>query len=425
MPQFRTYFAWLLLFALSSPLVANAVTSTEFNPHFIISDPELQDYNSWTSLDIQNFLDSKGSYLRQYQTTDASGTEKTAAEIIYDSAQTHQINPKYLLVTLQKEQSLITDDTPSQRQLDWATGYAVCDSCSREDPKVAKHKGFGKQVDDAGGIMRWYYDNKETNPIIIKKDVPIKIDNQETSGMTVDQAVSKIRGTRGTVVTLGIFRPATQKQLEFKITRAKIELTSVKSQYQTVNGKKIAVINIFRFGDETVDLFAKAVADARNQGAFGIVLDLRDDPGGYLDGAVAVASYWVKPGDLVVSEAHSDGTKQDYKAAGNNVLDKMPTIVLINAGSASAAEIVSGALHDHGAARLLGTKSFGKGSVQELIDLPQQTALKVTIAKWLTPNGININKNGLEPDVKVERSPDQIQAKQDPQLDKALELLTK
>ncbi len=167
------------LLALNLPGLAQAVTTADFNPHFIISDPELQDYNNWTSGDIQNFLDSKGSYLRQYKAPDVKGVEKSAAEIIYDSAQTYQINPKFLLVTLQKEQSLITDDTPSSRQLDWATGYAVCDSCSREDPKVAKHKGFAKQVDDAAGIMRWYYDNKERNSIILKKDVPVLIDNKQ------------------------------------------------------------------------------------------------------------------------------------------------------------------------------------------------------------------------------------------------------
>ncbi len=170
-----------LLTALAAPLSVSAVNNADFNPHFIISDSELQDYNSWTSADIQNFLDSKGSYLRQYTTTDVSGAQKTAADIIYDSAQTYKINPKYVLVTLQKEQSLITDDAPSARQLDWATGYAVCDSCSREDPKVAKHKGFGKQIDDAAGVMRWYYENKDTNSIIKKKDVPIQIDNKEVT----------------------------------------------------------------------------------------------------------------------------------------------------------------------------------------------------------------------------------------------------
>lgn len=263
------------------------------------------------------------------------------------------------------------------------------------------------------------------NAGILAGDIILNINDEDTAGMTIDQAVSKIRGARGTTVKLGIFRPFTQKQLEFKIVRAKIEIIPVKFEMKEVNGKKIAVINVNRFGDETVSLFTKTTQDALSQGAKGIVLDLRDDPGGYLDGAVAVASFWLKQGDLVVSEARSDGTKQNYTAGGNNVLSGVPTVVLINAGSASASEIVAGALHDHEAATLVGTKSFGKGSVQELVDLPQQTALKVTIAKWLTPKGININKNGLEPEIKVERTPEDIEAKKDPQLDKALELLTK
>ncbi len=266
---------------------------------------------------------------------------------------------------------------------------------------------------------------------ILAGDIIIKINGEDTLNMTVDQAVSKIRGKKGTVVTLGIFRPATKKQIEFKITRDKIEIVPVKWATKDINGKKVEVITISRFGDETVNLFTQAAQDALNKKVNGIILDLRDDPGGYLDGAVAVSSFWVKQGDVVVSEQQNDPKDKDKKvvqdsfATGNNILSSIPTIVMINGGSASASEIVSGALHDHDMAKLLGTKSFGKGSVQELVNLSQQTALKVTIAKWLTPKGININKNGLEPDIKVEITPEQIEAKQDPQLDKALELLTK
>ena len=129
---------------------------------------------------MQKFRDSKGSYLRLYRAEDASGTQKMAADIIYEAAQSYQVNPKYILATLQKEQSLITDDTPTQKQLDWATGYAVCDSCSMEDPKIAKFKGFGKQVDNAAGIIRWYYDNRDRS-IVKKKDSPVRIDNQDVT----------------------------------------------------------------------------------------------------------------------------------------------------------------------------------------------------------------------------------------------------
>ena len=167
----------LLLFALFLwPTLTTA--QADFNPDFIISDNEMFGYQGWLISDIQKFLEARGSYLANYQTKDINGNMRTAAGIIYDASQTYQVNPKYLLVTLQKEQSLITDDAPAQKQLDWATGYAVCDSCDRNDPKVAKHKGFAKQVDDAAGIMRWYSNNKELS-FIKKKDLPTTIDSTE------------------------------------------------------------------------------------------------------------------------------------------------------------------------------------------------------------------------------------------------------
>lgn len=152
----------------------------EFNPNFIISDQEMRDLNSWTRNDVQNFLDTKGSYLRKYSDTDVDGVTKTAAEIIYNSSIANQINPKFLLVTLQKEQSLITDDSPTEKQLNWATGYAVCDSCSMDDPNVIKHKGFAKQVDDAASLMRWYYENTDKS-FVKKKDTPIRIDDTDVT----------------------------------------------------------------------------------------------------------------------------------------------------------------------------------------------------------------------------------------------------
>ncbi|OGH90197.1 MAG: hypothetical protein A2537_03555 [Candidatus Magasanikbacteria bacterium RIFOXYD2_FULL_36_9] len=173
----------ILIFLLTLTLLLPELTlaQADFNPQFIISDNEMFDYQGWMISDIQKFLEDRGSYLATYQTEDLNGNMRTAAGIIYDSSQTNQVNPKYLLVTLQKEQSLITDDSPAQKQLDWATGYAVCDSCDRSDPKVAKHKGFAKQVDDAGGIMRWYYANKDTNSIIKKKGSLLSIDNTEVT----------------------------------------------------------------------------------------------------------------------------------------------------------------------------------------------------------------------------------------------------
>ncbi|GAC1414233.1 MAG: hypothetical protein NVSMB66_7290 [Candidatus Doudnabacteria bacterium] len=289
-------------------------------------------------------------------------------------------------------------------------------------------EGIGAEVglkDGSVVIVAPIDDSPAKKAGLLAGDVILKINSDDATSITLEQAVSKIRGPKGTTVTLSVYRPGDKKQHDFSIIRQTIELKSVKFKLQNVNGKKIEVINIERFGDDTTTLFKQATADVQKNNADGIVLDLRNDPGGYLDASVQVASYWVNPGDVVVTEKHSDGTQNVYKGLGNNSLAKIPTIILINGGSASASEILTGALHDHNIAKTVGVKSFGKGSVQELINLPQNTAVKVTVAKWFTPNNINITKNGLEPDNKVELTPEDATANRDPQLDKALQLISK
>jgi len=177
--KLRIFAVFISICCLLSPSTT-VLAEVVFDPNFIISDLEMRDLGSWTKNDVQNFLDSKGSYLRKYSDTDIDGVTKTAAEIIYNTAVANQINPKFLLVTLQKEQSLITDDSPTQKQLNWATGYAVCDSCSMEDPNVIKHKGFAKQVDDTASLMRWYYENTDKS-FVKKKDTPIRIDDTDVT----------------------------------------------------------------------------------------------------------------------------------------------------------------------------------------------------------------------------------------------------
>ena len=168
----------LLLLQIGLPLSALAA---EFNPNYLISDEELQDANSMTRADIDLFLDQKGSYLHNYRTEDKDGKKRKASDIIYRTSQEYQISPKYLLVKLQKEQSLITDTDPTQKQLDWATGYGVCDSCAMDDPKLQKYKGFGKQVDNAAGIMRWYYDNGDSQSWIKQANKTYTIDNEKVT----------------------------------------------------------------------------------------------------------------------------------------------------------------------------------------------------------------------------------------------------
>jgi carboxyl-terminal processing protease len=258
---------------------------------------------------------------------------------------------------------------------------------------------------------------------LLPGDIITKINGADATSDTLDQAVDLIRGPKGSTVTLEIYRDSVKKTMDFSIVRDTIAVPSVAYSTKNDNGKMVEYINVKDFGDDTESLFAQAATDAENKKATGIIIDLRDDGGGYLDAAVNLASYWVTPGDNIVTEKHSDGTSIQYPAKGNAEFKSIPTIILINGGSASASEILSGALHDYGFAKLVGEKSFGKGSVQELIPLPYNTALKVTVAKWYTPKGVNINHDGLNPDIPVTRTTDQIQNGQDPQLDKALDLL--
>lgn len=165
-----------ILFSLFGPIFP--AIAAEFNPNFLISDEEIQTWDSMSRSDIDLFLDEKGSYLRTYKTEDKDGTKRKASDIIYRAAREHKINPKYLLVKLQKEQSLITETEPTKKQLDWATGYGVCDACKMDDPSIQKHRGFGNQVDSAAGIMRWYYDNVDDQNWIKRANTKYNIDGQ-------------------------------------------------------------------------------------------------------------------------------------------------------------------------------------------------------------------------------------------------------
>lgn len=292
--------------------------------------------------------------------------------------------------------------------------------------------GIGAEVGQKEGnivIIAPLPDTPASKAGILAGDIIAAVNASSTASWTIDEAVSQIRGLKGTPVTLTIVRSGKSKPFDVKIVRDIIQIKSVKWEFKdvTVNGQKknIAVITLSEFGDDTKGLFGQAVNEVLKKNPDGIVLDLRNDPGGYLQTAVDVASNWVKSGEVVVSEAHSDGSIIKYNAEGNNRLAGFKTLVMINGGSASAAEILSGALHDHGFAKLLGEKSFGKGSVQELVDLSGGSAVKVTVAKWITPNGVNLNHNGLDPDIPVKLTQEDVDAGKDPQMDSALQEVTK
>jgi carboxyl-terminal processing protease len=257
------------------------------------------------------------------------------------------------------------------------------------------------------------------------QDVIASIDGKSTSGMAVDVAVSKIRGKKGTDVSLRIIRDKTQ-DLTIKITRDDIKIPSVKSQILDGN---IGYLEINQFSDDTASLAQTAAKDFKDKGVKGVVLDLRGNPGGLVNAATAVSSLWLPEGKTILQERRGTTTVSTELANGNNILAGVPTVVLIDAGSASASEITAGALKDNGVATLIGVKSFGKGSVQQIINLggPEvdgtSAELKVTIARWYRPNGQNIDKKGVNPDKEVKMTDDDYKQKRDPQKDAAIEFL--
>lgn len=245
------------------------------------------------------------------------------------------------------------------------------------------------------------------------------INGTSTIGLSVDQAVKLIRGKKGTKVTLTVLRGAGEKPKDIVITRDVIFVKSVKTEMRTDG---IFVIKVTNFNDDTLGLFNSAVNEALLKNPKGIILDLRNNPGGYLDTAVAMASEWVEAGP-VVAEQFGYNKRNEYPSNGKARLKNFPTVVLVNGGSASASEILAGALRDYKKATLVGEQTYGKGSVQTLKDLSDGSTIKVTIAKWLTPAGDFINEKGIAPGVEIKYTQADIDKNVDPQMNKALELL--
>ena len=292
--------------------------------------------------------------------------------------------------------------------------------------------GVGIEISKKSGILTVISPIKGTpaeKAGIRSGDKILKIDSKETQDLSVDEAVSLIRGRRGTTVTLTIL-PESGDFKDIPLIRDNIKIPTVDVSYIIQGEKRIAYIRIYLFNQIVDEEFKVAARDIIDSKADKMILDLRNNPGGLLNSAINIAGWFLTKNQIVVTEDYGNGKSDVYRADGNALL-KIPMIVLINGGSASASEILAGALHDNRGIKLVGEKSFGKGSVQELDNFNDGSALKVTIAKWLTPAGISISKTGIEADIKVELPKDQKEldaieiGKQgkDPQLDKALELL--
>ena len=254
---------------------------------------------------------------------------------------------------------------------------------------------------------------------IKSQDIIVAINGSSTATMNVDDAVNVIRGPVGTKVTLSIVHASSTKPQDITITRENIQVPLVDFEMKG----DIAHISLHQFDQDADPLFYQALLKAENANAKGIVLDLRDDPGGYLEVAVDLAGYFLKPGSLVVKEVGRAVPEQDFNSTGAGSLDTMPMAILINGGSASASEILAGGLHDDRKIPLVGTQSFGKGVVQQVEQLADGSSIKITVAQWILPSGGTIDHKGLTPDYVVPLTASDTVAGKDPQLDKALQVV--
>ncbi len=284
--------------------------------------------------------------------------------------------------------------------------------------------GVGMEISTKNNILTVITPLKDTPAYragIKAGDIIIKIDDTLSADLTIDEAVQLIRGEKGTAVKLTILRKDNgDEPLEIEVVRDTIQIPVIETE---IKEGGVFVIRLFSFSGRSMSEFRNALREMIESGSHKLVLDLRGNAGGYLEAAVDIASWFLPLGEVVAREQFGDGSEQIYSSKGYDIFRDLPMVILVNEGSASASEIVAGALNEHGIATLVGKKTFGKGSVQELIPVEGGSSLKLTIARWLTPNGKSISKDGLNPDEEVEFTAEDFEAELDPQMDKALEVL--
>ncbi|MEK7228362.1 MAG: S41 family peptidase [Patescibacteria group bacterium] len=281
--------------------------------------------------------------------------------------------------------------------------------------------GVGMEMGQKDGVLTVIAPLKDTPASragIMAGDKIVKINDKLSAEMDVDSAVSLIRGEPGTSVTITIVREGLGQPKVIELVRAKISIPTIETEKRT--DKKVFIIKLYSFSAQSSSLFQNALKEFADTGYTKLVLDLRNNPGGYLDAAVSMAGWFLPSGEVVVKEVgKTDKDVSVHKSAGPGIFkDKVQMVILVNKGSASASEILAGALSEHGVATLMGTQTFGKGSVQELMKLTSDTSIKITVAKWYTPKGVSISDSGLTPKVILEPNKDE---DKDTQLEKALE----
>src|SRR3989339_1374779 len=296
---------------------------------------------------------------------------------------------------------------------------------SFEEEIAGNFEGVGMEVglkDKTLTVVAPLKDTPAYRADIKSGDKILKIDDKVTRGMSVEESIKLIRGPKGTTVTLTIFRAGLNQPKEIKIVRDTINVPTLDTE---VRKDGIFVIKLYSFSANSPSLFRNAMKQFVNSGSNTLILDLRGNPGGYLDASIDMASWFLKGGKIVATEDYGNNRSPVvFRSKGYDVFnEKLKFVILIDGGSASASEILAGAMQDHGLAKLIGTQSFGKGSVQEVVKITSDTILKITVAKWLTPNGTSISEKGLTPDYVIEFTQKDFDAKIDPQLNKAVELL--
>lgn len=304
--------------------------------------------------------------------------------------------------------------------------FPPADAQKFEEDVTGNFGGIGAEIgerDETIVVIAPLKDSPAEKAGIRSGDKILKVDETSTLGMKVIDAVKIIRGPVGTAVVLNMFREGWDKPKDVKITRDIISVPTL--DWKMLDGN-VGYVRIMAFNENAPGMFYRAIKELLTDGINGLIIDLRDNPGGFLEVAVELAGWFMEKGSLVVTEEFrpdAPQTKQLFRANGNGVLAPIPVVVLVNQGSASASEILAGALRDNRGAKLIGEKTFGKGTVQELKRLHDGSSIKLTIAHWRLPNGDIIEKNGIKPDYEVKISDEDVKNKKDTQLLKAQEVI--
>lgn len=284
--------------------------------------------------------------------------------------------------------------------------------------------GIGAEIDKKDNILTIVSPLKNTpaeKSGLKTGDKILMIDNEDATNITIDKAISKIRGPKGSIVVLTILRDEEKKTRNIEIVRDTIDIPTIKTKIED----GVFIINFYTFSENSASLFKEALNEFQNSKLDKMVIDLRGNPGGYLDSAIEITGWFLDTGKTIAIQDFNDNRKPIlFKSRGPKIInDNVKIMILVDNGSASASEIMAGAMSEYGIAKLVGTQTFGKGSVQELVDITEDTSLKVTIAKWLTPKGLSISVSGLTPDYEVKITQESVEEGRDLQLEKAIELL--